>query len=62
MLATDEQLAQMTKLLEVVKIGDDVVAKWFKKSNVESFNEMPSDIIAKCIEFADSLLKSATHK
>jgi energy-coupling factor transporter ATP-binding protein EcfA2 len=58
-LATDEQLAQMEKMLNVVKVPEGDVAKWFKKAGVESFSEMPSETIGKCIAFCQDLLKTA---
>lgn len=48
-LATPEQIAEVTRLLDVVKLPDGTVDKWFKKAEVEEWSEMNTDIIEKCI-------------
>lgn len=53
-LATPEQVAEVTRLVGVVKLADGVVDKWMTKASVESFEEMDSDTINKCIEFLKS--------
>lgn len=49
-LATEEQLAELAKLLEVVKLADGEQEKWFTKANVTSFAEMSSDVMGKIID------------
>lgn len=53
-LATPEQLAQLKSLLEIVKLPEGTTDKWLSAANAESFEEMDTDKIAKCID----LLKS----
>lgn len=49
-LATAEEVAEVTHLLTVVKTPDGVVEKWFTKAGVESFDEMSSETIQACIQ------------
>lgn len=53
-LATPEQVAELKRLLEVVNIPDATVGKWLTAANAESFEEMDSDKIAKCIDMVRS--------
>lgn len=48
-LATAEQLAELNKLLETVKLPDGETEKWLKKANVETFAEMDTAKVAACI-------------
>ncbi len=48
-LATPEQVAEVKRLLEFIKLDDKELDKWFSKAKVESWEEMSSDIIEKCI-------------
>lgn len=50
-MATPEQVAEIKRLLEVVKIDQEEVSKWFTRADVDSFDEMTGDTIAKCIAF-----------
>lgn len=49
-LATPEQVREVKDLLNIVRLPDDTVEKWWKKANVDSWEDMPADAIAKCIE------------
>lgn len=49
-LATPEQISELNKLLEVVKLPEGEVEKWLKKANVDSFEEMDSDKVDACIK------------
>lgn len=50
-LATAAQLAEVDKILEVAPLPDGMVAKWMTKAGVETWAEMDTDTISKCIEF-----------
>jgi hypothetical protein len=50
-LASDEQLAEVRKLLEVVKISDDQEAKWFTAAGVTSWPEMDAEKVDKIISW-----------
>lgn len=59
-LASDEQVRIATQLCEVVKLDDDTRIKWFDKAGVDSWNEMDTETIQKCIDHLTSKLpKSA---
>lgn len=58
-LATPEQVAEIKGLLELVRLPDDTVEKWFKKAGVETFDDMPGATIAKCIEYVRNRLPAA---
>lgn len=49
-LATPEQVAEVTRLLEVVKLPEGLTDKWFKAAGVDSWAEMSESQISKCIE------------
>lgn len=49
-LATDEQVEEVKRLLEIVKVPDDWADKCFKKANVDDWPEMEAEIIAKVID------------
>lgn len=59
--ATQEQVAKINQLLEVAKVDEKIVAKWFKAAGAESFAEMPATHVEKCIEFVQNLLKTAAN-
>lgn len=56
-LATPEQVSEINSLLEIFKIPDDQLTKWFNKAGVEKWEEMTSDQISKCILFLKSQIK-----
>ncbi|HYF35138.1 MAG TPA: AAA family ATPase [Prosthecobacter sp.] len=58
-LATPEQVKEIRGLLEVVKLPDGLVEKWLDKAKVDTFEDMPSDTLAKCIAFVREKLPTA---
>lgn len=52
-MATAEQVTKITRLVEIVKIEDEVLNKWFAKADVDSFAEMTGEQIQKCIEYVE---------
>lgn len=50
-LASAEQIAEITALLDRVKVPDGTVEKWLKKAEIESFDEMDAAAIGKCIDW-----------
>lgn len=58
-LASAEQVADVQKLLETVKLPDGTVDKWFTKAGVEGFTEMDTDTIAKCLAYLTQLKEKA---
>lgn len=49
-LATEEQIVEIKRLVSLLNIEQDVIDKWFAKSNSMSFVTMPRDILQKCID------------
>lgn len=49
-LATPMQIAEINRLIELLKISADVTDKWLDKTNAETFEEMPEAAIQKCID------------
>lgn len=58
-LATAEQVQELEKLLAAVKLPDGTTEKWFAKAGVDSFPEMDTDTIAKCIGYLTQLKEKA---
>jgi hypothetical protein len=56
-LASPEQVEEIDKLLEIVKLPNGEVERWFRKANVDSFSEMESEKIAACINALKSKIK-----
>ena len=49
-LATAEQVAEIVRLVDLLKIPSEVTTKWLDKALAETWAEMPADAIAKCID------------
>lgn len=56
-LASPEQVAELKRLLDLVKLQDGIVEKWLKKAEVETFEEMDSEMIGKCLSFLEERMK-----
>ena len=50
-LAGPEQVKEIKDLLNIVRLPEGTVDKWFAKAGVEDWEDMPADVIGKCIEF-----------
>jgi hypothetical protein len=50
-LATPEQVTELKELLSTVRLPEGTTEKWLSKANVETFDDMPGEQIAKCIQF-----------
>jgi hypothetical protein len=49
-LATTEQVIEIKRLIDLIKVPQETFQKWLDKNNAETFEEMNSDSIQKCIE------------
>jgi hypothetical protein len=58
-LAAPQQVVEITNLLNVVRLPEGLVEKWFSKANVDNWDDMPADTIAKCIEYVKSRFPGA---
>ena len=61
-MATNEQVERIKKLIEIVKIDDEVVAKWFVKADVDNWIEMNSETIQKCITFLEKKVEGLVEQ
>ena len=48
-VASSEEVAQLMHLISVLKVSSEDVGKWCKKAKVSHLEDMPQDIILKCI-------------
>jgi len=55
-MATKQQVDEITRLLDVVKVDDETISKWFTKAGVDEWHEMNSEQIQKCIDFMNKKL------
>lgn len=56
-LASKEQVAEILRLIELMKVPDDIYQKWLDKGGSERWEEMPKDSIQKCIDHLNSKIK-----
>lgn len=49
-LATPEQVKELVRLIDLIKVPLEVSQKWLDKSSSEKWEEMPKDAIQKCID------------
>lgn len=59
-MATPEQVASITKLVEIVKVEDEIISKWFAKADVDKWDEMSGEQITKCIDYLNKKISSLT--
>jgi hypothetical protein len=55
-LATPEQVREVKELLNIVRLPDGLVDKWFNKAQVDAWEDMPGETILKCIEYVKNRL------
>jgi hypothetical protein len=55
-LATTEQVAEIKALLSVVRLPEGTTEKWFAKAGVDTWEDMPADVLAKCIDYVKNRL------
>ncbi len=56
-VATDEQVNALKMLVELMKVDSDTTDKWKEKAGVDSFEEMDTETIGKCISFLESKIR-----
>lgn len=49
-LASPEQVSEMRELMQVLQVDEDWIGRVFKRADVECWEDMPADMIRKCIE------------
>lgn len=50
-MSSKEQVAEVIRLLGVVKVDDETVSDWFTRADVDAWEEMSGERIQKCIDF-----------
>ncbi|HEX2971510.1 MAG TPA: AAA family ATPase [Tepidisphaeraceae bacterium] len=58
-LAAPEQVREIKELLNVVRLPEGTTDKWFAKAGVDNWEDMPTDVIAKCIDYVKNRLPSS---
>lgn len=58
-LATPDQVKEIKELLNIVRLPEGTVDKWFAKAGVDLWEDMPRDVINKCIAFVKNRLPAA---
>lgn len=53
-LATTDQVQELKRLVDLLKITNEDVQKWLDKANAESIEEMQVEQVDKCIKFLQS--------
>jgi hypothetical protein len=58
-LARPEQVREVKDLLSIVRLPEGTTDKWFAKAGVDTWEDMPADVLAKCIEYVKNRLPGA---
>jgi len=58
-LATQDQVGEIHSLLSIVRLPEGTVEKWFAKAGVETWEDMPYEMLQKCIDFVKNRFPSA---
>lgn len=61
-MATKEQIERVKKLTEIVKVDDETITKWFTRADVDTWEDMDSETIQKCIKFLEVKVDILTEK
>ncbi len=58
-IATSEQVREIKDLLAVVRLPEGTIDKWLAKANADCWEDMPGDVMAKCIEYVKNRMPSS---
>jgi len=58
-MASKDQVENLARKMKVLNVPDETQAKWLKAAEVESFEDMTADQVAKCIAYCDKKIKEA---
>ncbi len=56
-LATPEQVKEVLRLIELLKVPEEMYQKWLDKASSEGFEDMQRESIQKCIDHLESKIK-----
>lgn len=49
-LASAEQVSELNRLVELLKVPVETTDKWLEKAQADTFSELPADVAQKCID------------
>lgn len=61
-MASEEQVGEVKKLLEIVKVDDADISRWFTKADVDDFAQMKAHEIQGCIDLLNKKRTSLNGK
>ena len=61
-LASDEEIAELNRLVDLLSIDGATVGKWLAKAGAASFEEMPATLAGKCISFLESKIENKENQ
>ncbi len=56
-LADNDQVKEVLRLIDLIKVPEEMYRKWLDKSGSEKWEEMPKDAIQKCIDHLKSKIQ-----
>ncbi len=56
-LADEEQIKEVLRLIDLIKVPEEIYRKWLDKASSEKWEEMPKEAIQKCIDHLTSKIK-----
>jgi DNA polymerase III delta prime subunit len=56
-LADEEQIKEVIRLIDLIKVPEEMYRKWLDKAGSEKWEEMPKEAIQKCIDHLTSKIK-----
>lgn len=56
-LADEAQVKELVRLIDLIKVPEEISQKWLDKSSSEKWEEMPKDAIQKCIDHLKSKIQ-----
>lgn len=57
-LSTADQVKEVKALLDVIRLPDGMISRWFDAARVENWEDMSKDAIGKCIEYLRARIPS----
>lgn len=56
-LASEQQVAEIKRLVDLLKVPDETTDRWLDKAGAETFAELPEDAAAKCVTYLNNQIK-----
>jgi hypothetical protein len=61
-LASADQIDLICELLKAVRLPDGTVEKWFAKAGVDQWEDMPAEVLAKCIDYVQARVPGGNRR